>query len=185
MGDNRLRQRWVLLIYAVPASPSRKRAAVWREVKRLGAHYLRDGVCVLPDTEPARAALGALCERVIDLGGQGTLVREAQLAESSAEALLGELARARQAEYAEIETAASDLLHHLQQEAQHHHFGRSELVSLLADLSRLERWLAQIVARDYLHQGDPAAIVTILATCRTMLETHASPAAQRAVQGES
>ena len=34
---------WLLLIYTVPSQPSRKRAAVWRDVKKAGAVYLRDG----------------------------------------------------------------------------------------------------------------------------------------------
>src|SRR4051794_41175045 len=110
---------WALLIYTVPAAPSRKRAAVWREVKRLGAIYLRDGVCALPDTDPARAGLEALSERVATLGGQGTIVWQAQLAASRAAALRAEFAQARQAEYADIGAAATDLLRHLEHEAHH------------------------------------------------------------------
>jgi hypothetical protein len=166
---------WTLLVYTVPASPTRKRAAVWREVKRLGALYLRDGVCALPDTQAARMGLETLAERVHELGGRGTLVWQAQLPAASAEPLIREFAQARRAEYDEIGTAAADLLHHLQQEAQHHGMDRAELVSLLADLNRLERWLAQVMARDYLHQGDPTTISATLAACRAALETHASP----------
>src|SRR5256885_8811284 len=88
-------ETWVLLVYTVPATPSRKRAAVWREVKRLGAVYLRDGVCVLPDTAAARADLEALSQQVIALDGQSTLVWQAQLAADSAETLRAELAPAR------------------------------------------------------------------------------------------
>src|SRR3954468_8303399 len=98
---------WTLLIYTVPASPSRKRAAVWREVKRLGAIYLRDGVCGLPDVESARTGLQVLSERVADLGGQSTLVWQAHLSSASAAALRADLAQARQAEYAEVGAAAT------------------------------------------------------------------------------
>src|SRR3954470_10090307 len=96
---HRLHHAWTMLIYTVPAQPTRKRAAVWREVKRLGAVYLRDGVCVLPDTESARAGLEALSQRVVELGGQGTIVGQAQLSAVRAEALLTEFAQARHAEY--------------------------------------------------------------------------------------
>jgi hypothetical protein len=164
---------WTLLVYTVPASPTRKRAAVWREVKRLGALYLRDGVCGLPDVESARTGLQALSERVAELGGQSTLVWQAQLSSTSDAALRENLAQARQAEYAEIDEAATDLLHHLEREAQHHEFNRAAVASLLADLNRLERWLEQIVARDYLHHGDPATVTATLAACRTKLERHA------------
>src|SRR5215207_10533152 len=78
---------WTMLVYTVPAKPTRKRAAVWREVKRLGALYLRDGVCALPDTAPARTGLQALAERVLALDGEATLIWEAQLTESTSRAL--------------------------------------------------------------------------------------------------
>ncbi|HEY7062030.1 MAG TPA: Chromate resistance protein ChrB [Chloroflexota bacterium] len=172
-------ESWVLFVYTVPATPSSKRAAVWREVKRLGAMYLRDGVCVLPDTDAARAGLEALWERIVALDGRGTMVWQARLAPASAAALVAELAQARQAEYAEAGAAAADLLQHVQREAQHHAFDRPELVSLQADLSRLERWLDQIETRDYLRQGDSASVAATLAACRAVLETHASPSRRR------
>src|SRR5215207_10788299 len=86
---------WTMLVYTVPAKPTRKRAAVWREVKRLGALYLRDGVCALPDTTAARAGLQALVDRVLLLEGEATLVWEARLTESASAALHGELTRLR------------------------------------------------------------------------------------------
>jgi hypothetical protein len=175
MSRRALSPDWTLLVYTVPATPSRKRAAVWREVKRLGAIYLRDGVCVLPDTAAARAGLEALSQRVGELGGQSTVVWQAQLAPSNADALFAEFAQARQAEYADVGAAAAGLLRHLEQEAQHHGLDRAALTSLLADQNRLERWLAQIVARDYLRQGDSAGVATALAACRAELETHSSP----------
>jgi hypothetical protein len=170
---------WALLVYTVPASPSRKRAAVWREVKRLGAIYLRDGVCALPDVDSARAGLDALSERIVELGGQSTMVYHAQLAPTAADALLAQVAQARRVEYDEIGAAAAELLHHLEREAQHHDFDRAELVSLLADLKRLERWLAQIAARDYLHHDDPARVTASLGACRAELERHARQSLSR------
>ncbi len=167
-------ERWALLVYTVPATPSRKRAAVWREVKRLGAHYLRDGVCALPDTGAARAGLEALADRVVALGGQAAVVREGRLPAATAAALLIELAQARRAEYSEVATAAAALLRHLRQEADHHALGRVERAGLAGDLGRLERWLAQIQARDYLGDGDTTAVATTLAACRATLEDQRS-----------
>ena len=57
---------WLLLIYRVPAEPSRKRAFVWRELKKVGAVYLRDGVCVLPDQAATRAGLRQVAERMLE-----------------------------------------------------------------------------------------------------------------------
>jgi hypothetical protein len=170
-------EAWVLLVYTVPATPSRKRAAVWREVKRLGALYLRDGVCALPDTPAARAGLERLAAQVAALGGEGTLVWEARLPTGRAQALRAELAHARQTEYAEVAEAASALLRHLRHEADHRAFRRAEITGLTADLDRLDRWLAQVVARDYLHDGDVAPVAATLAACRAALAEQAAGAA--------
>jgi hypothetical protein len=171
---------WTILIYTVPASPTRKRAAVWREVKRLGALYLRDGVCALPDTQPARTGLESLAERVRGLGGQATLIWSARLSPSSAAGLFSELVQVRQAEYAEAAEAARELLQHIRTESAHHSFHRATLTSFIGDVGRLERWLGQIVARDYLRAGDPAPITEMLAVCRAELEQHASRSSRRA-----
>src|SRR4051812_990657 len=60
---------WLLLIYTVPTQPSRKRATVWREIKKLGAVYLRDGVCVLPDQPGTLMNLRALASRIEGMDG--------------------------------------------------------------------------------------------------------------------
>jgi hypothetical protein len=172
---------WTLLIYTVPASPTRKRAAVWREVKRLGALYLRDGVCALPDTEAARTGLETWAERVHELGGQASVAWSAQLSAASAAALHAELIEARQTEYAEVTEAALELLRHIRTEARHHSFDRAVRVSLSGDVTRLERWLQQIIARDYLQVGDPGAVAAALADCRGELQQQA-PATARAAR---
>jgi hypothetical protein len=160
-----------LLIYTVPARPTRARAAVWREVKRIGASYLHDGVCILPDLPAARAALVALEARVRAVGGSATLVVESLLSADAADRLGAELQEARRGEYAEVLQAARELAQHVAREAGHHALTRAQRVALLGDLGRIERWLAQIEARDYLGAAAPPALRPLLAACRTALET--------------
>lgn len=174
---------WVLVVYTVPAQPTRKRAAVWRELKRLGALYLRDGVAVLPEVPAAVDALAALAERVLALDGQAVLVRGARLEPAVADRLRAELAAARAAEYADVAADADGLRRHLEREDAHHGLERAERTSLLADLTRLERWLDQVAARDYLHAGDPAPIAATLAGCRAVLEDRPAPPAPVATSG--
>jgi hypothetical protein len=168
-GDGAAVEQWTLLVYTVPSTPSRKRAAVWRAVKRLGALYLRDGVCVLPDTPQARVGLEGLAAQVAAEDGDATLVWDARLPAPTARTLQAELRRARQAEYAEVADTATALRLHLRHEGEHRPFRRAELAGLMADLSRLDRWLAQIAARDYLHDGDASTVAVSLAACRAAL----------------
>src|SRR5438093_486945 len=69
--------RWVLLIYTVPAEPSRKRAYVWRELKKVGAVYLRDGVGVLPQRDATVRAFTDLATKVHEFDGRATLIQHA------------------------------------------------------------------------------------------------------------
>src|SRR5688500_6070286 len=70
---------WLLLIYSVPSQPSRLRAAVWRDLKKAGAVYLRDGVAVLPARPETTATFREIAARIVESGGEGTLVEGARL----------------------------------------------------------------------------------------------------------
>ena len=41
---------WIVLIYRLPTNDSRARVAVWRELRRSGAHHLQQSVVAVPDT---------------------------------------------------------------------------------------------------------------------------------------
>src|ERR1700680_960102 len=77
--DVQIETPWLLLIYTVPAEPSRKRAAIWRDIKKVGAIYLRDGVCALPERPETIEAMRAIAARVVEFEGQATLVEAARL----------------------------------------------------------------------------------------------------------
>src|SRR5215212_3334419 len=93
---------WLLLIYSVPSEPSRKRASVWREVKKAGALYLRDGVCILPQRPDTLAAFRRIAAMVEDFQGQVTLVDRAYLSAERGAAVITALRTAREDEYREV-----------------------------------------------------------------------------------
>jgi hypothetical protein len=75
---NRKDSSWLLLIYTVPATPTRKRASIWREVKKIGAVYLHDGVCALPERPETTRAVEAIAARVREFEGDATVVTRAR-----------------------------------------------------------------------------------------------------------
>src|SRR5579872_2493237 len=74
MGEGRsvaaVPQRFVLLAYRMPAKPTAGRVAVWRNLKKIGAVYLQDSACVLPDTAAQRRELARILERIDVDGGR-------------------------------------------------------------------------------------------------------------------
>src|SRR5260370_42529089 len=131
---------WLLLIYTVPAEPSRKRAAIWRELKKIGAPYLRDGICILPERPDTLERIGAIAARVEEFGGDAMLVSGARLSEARAAGLVDQFRAARADEYREIAREADRLLEHVARETEHRPFTYAEPEELEADLGALRRW---------------------------------------------
>jgi hypothetical protein len=154
---------WLLLIYTVPAEPSRKRAAIWRDIKKIGAIYLRDGVCVLPEKTETAAAVRAIAARVDEFEGQATVIEGARLDTERVEWIVDQSRSARAAEYADIARDAGQLLDHIARETEHRDFTFGELEELEADLGKLKRWLEQVSARDHFGAGPDPALIDVLA----------------------
>src|SRR5262245_32362392 len=110
---------WLLLVYTVPSEPSRKRAAVWRDLKRAGAIYLRDGVCALPERETRMHLFRAIAGMIDEYGGRATIVEGARLEPHRAEEIIAEATNDRQDEYREIEREAERFLIYLAREHEH------------------------------------------------------------------
>jgi DNA-binding transcriptional regulator PaaX len=149
---------WLLLIYTVPSQPSRKRAAVWRELKKAGAVYLRDGVAVLPERPETHAIFRAIATKVEEFGGQATLVTAARLDSVRAAAVVVQAQASRTEEYAEIAREAELLLAHTERERTHRELSFTELEEIKEDLGKLRRWADQVRARDHF---DAEALVAV------------------------
>ena len=170
--------RWVLLVYTVPSAPSRLRAAVWRDLKRAGALYLRDGVCALPDLperSEARASLEEVASRVDAVGGRATLVMGGHLPPERARSLAAELRGARDEEYADLAREAERLLAAVRRERSHRELGGRGAASLEADVAKLRKWSAQIAARDYLDSPGREAALAAVERCEAAVPSRRVP----------
>src|SRR5437762_4528886 len=102
-------QTWILLVYSVPSEPTRKRALVWRELKKIGALYLRDGVAVLPERAPTLELFRALALKIEEMSGRATVVTHAMIDVDRAESIISQARAARAAEYQDIVREANAL----------------------------------------------------------------------------
>src|ERR1041385_3554776 len=92
------RMAWVLLAYRLPREPSTPRIALWRNLRRLGAAQIVDGVAALPLDSRHREQFEWLPGAVVDAEGEATVwvaelasaAQERQLADRMAEATAGE-----------------------------------------------------------------------------------------------
>lgn len=172
-------ERWLLLIYTVPAEPSRKRAYIWREVRRLGAAYLRDGVCILPERPETAAVVRGIAAKVEEFGGQATVVQSAELDAERSAAVIAQARAARAAEYREVALEAERLLEHVRREREHREFTFAEVDELEADLGKLRRWADQVRARDYFGAAAADTVDELLGRCAETLASFLEGASHR------
>jgi hypothetical protein len=170
---------WLLLIYTLPSQPSRKRAYVWRELKKLGSVYLRDGVALLPCRPDLEERLAAIAERIIEYEGTVDLIVAPRFPEGRNEGLIVRFNEERASEYREIYHACvrflRDVLHGVDTEE----FGFPDVDNLESELGRLARWYEQVRERDYFEDESGERVADVLRKCETAFDRFVQEASDR------
>ena len=136
--------RWLLLIHQLPPKPDYFRVKIWRRLQRIGAVAIKNSVYVLPHTEQASEDFQWLRREIVAGGGEAS-VCQAAFVDGLSDGQIEALFRAqRDAEYAELARAAAEVARES---------GNGDERDSPAELARLERRLAEIVALD--HFGAP------------------------------
>lgn len=164
---------WLLLVYRIPTEPSKNRVAVWREVKKLGAAYLQDGVCLLPSDPASEEAFAALAQRIDGLGGEAMVFRATPFDHNQEASLVAEFHRLRDLEYAEVCEQAAHLLAEVAKETKAGKFTFGEMEEIEEDLEKLERWLQKVATRDRFTAPGKERAEARLAECRRAFDEFA------------
>jgi hypothetical protein len=170
---------WLLLIYTLPSQPSRKRAYVWRELKKVGASYLRDGVAVLPRRPDLEARLATIAERIVEYEGTVDLIVAPGFPQGRQTELLERFNEERASEYREIYHACVRFLRDVLHEVDTDEFGFPDVDNLESELGRLGRWYQQVLERDYFHDPSGRRVADILRKCETAFERFVQEASDR------
>ncbi|MGW5111429.1 Chromate resistance protein ChrB [Nocardia sp. NPDC004123] len=155
MTEIRAVARWLVLLVRVPTEPSRYRVAVWRELRRVGALQVGQGVWVVPDVPVFADGVA----RVIELARRGegeVLVLDASgHAETDTMRLEAMFTAERSEEWAEFLADCGGFDAEIDKEIAKAKFTMAELEEEEQSLERLRRWHRDIKARDVF--GAPAA----------------------------
>jgi hypothetical protein len=161
-----------VLIYRIPAEPTRLRAAVWRRIKGLGAIYLQSSVAALPYAVLTERAFRMLRKEIIEMGGTAhLLITEVLAGASDVEQAYN---AARDDEYEEIIDRCEDFLQQVEKEYLAEHFTYAELEENDEDLLKLRNWFGKVKARDVLGASRREETVTALERCETVLDGYAT-----------
>jgi flagellar biosynthesis regulator FlaF len=170
-GQERL--RWTVLVVRLPAEPSRHRVAVWRELRRVGALMLGQGVWAVPSTPVFTRSL----ERAVTLAERGdgevVLLDAAGRDEANADRLEALFTAVRQAEWAEFVGDCGKYEAELDKELRIAKFTLAELDEEEQSLERLRRWYREIKLRDVFGAPAAAEAEQCLKRCAERLEDYA------------
>jgi hypothetical protein len=168
---------WLLITVSTPGGGSSTlRVYAWRNLRRLGAHYLQQSVCVLPATPKTTRATTRLVTRLRAEGGRGEMLR-IQLTDARQEAaVIDAMERERADEYRELVESTRQFLEELEQERRRGRATYTELEESDVDLARHQKWLAAIRARDYFDAPGGEEAAAAVASCEEALARFESEA---------
>ena len=168
---------WLLITVSTPGGGSSTlRVYAWRNLRRLGAHYLQQSVCVLPATPTTTRAVARLVTRVRAEGGHGQMLRIKLTDARQEAAVIDAIQRERTDEYHEVVERTRQFHEELQLERSRGRATYTELEESDADLARHQKWLAAIRARDYFDAPGGQEATAAVASCEEALARFESEA---------
>jgi hypothetical protein len=157
---------WLVLVYRVPSEPASKRVAVWRDLKKLGALYLQQCVCILPRLGGVPDALAQIARKIEGLGGESLLLEAPRLSGEDERKVIAEFRELRDKEYAEIvEECETKFVKEIEFERFRANFTFEEAEEIQQDLEKIRRWYDTVKARDWFDAAGSAAVATWLERC--------------------
>jgi hypothetical protein len=158
-----------LLVAIVTGADAALRVRVWRELHKLGAVYLHNSVCLLPNQPVVADTVGALSRRVRDSGGRAQVLQTVLIDDAEEATIIGEQSADRDTEYGEVVERTGEFLAEIDRETQRNRATYTEVEESEAGLERFDRWLSSIVARDYFHAAGRHDAEAAIQRCREAL----------------
>jgi hypothetical protein len=170
MGTERDEMRWLLVSITTGADAS-LRVHVWRQLRKLGAVYLQNSVCLLPEIGAVSQTVQRLAARVNGSGGKARVLHTRFTDAAEQAGIVAEQRGDRDTEYVEVLERTPAFLAEIADETARGRATYAEVEESEADLERFEKWLASIAARDYFQAGGGQAARDAVQACRDAFTT--------------
>ena len=175
-----------MLIYRVPSEPSNNRVSVWRELKRMGALYLQQCVCIVPAFPECEDGIRATRGRIESLGGSSNLFRVADIEPEEETRLIAGFRELSAKEYAEIlEECRTKFVKEIEFERFRENYTYEEAEEIREDLEKIRRWYVRVVDRDWFSTGQRDEVAAELETCERLLEAFEEDVYRRAGEDQA
>jgi len=165
-------REFLQIVYRMPAKPTAGRVAVWRTLKKAGAIYLQDSVCVLPDTEVTRAELDTVLQRIDESdGGSYHLLPLVELPEAEEAKLVQLFVDQTTKHYAEIvEDCEVNFVKEIEFENFRQNYTYEEAEEIRMEYEKICTWYERVQERDWFGAPNQAEARDWLRRCESLLE---------------
>ena len=167
-------QSWLLVTIRLPASPSRHRVAVWRELRRIGAISLGGGTWAAPAATAFADGFERAAALVAKAGGQMLMFDARTHSAGDETALRTEFNTARTAEWTEFTSECAKFADEIAKERRVGKLTVAELDEEEHSLDRLRRWSRELRARDIFGVPDGVRAEEQLKRCGEILDGYAN-----------
>jgi ChrB-like protein len=162
---------WFLLVYRVPSEPSNNRVSVWRELKRLGALYLQQCVCVLPRRRGLRPALTQIRAKIAKLEGSSNLFELSRVTPEEEASLVAGFRDLTLQHFAEIiEECETKFYKEIEFERFRGNYTFAEAEEIASDLDKIRNWFVRVLETDWFGADGRAEVEERIQRCEKMLE---------------
>lgn len=155
MSDDEVRESagsedaWLLVAVSTAGGTDSLRVHVWRRLRGLGAVYVQQSVCLLPDRPPVAGVVRKLVDKVRAEGGTARCLHVRLSDPVERGELIGEFRASVTVEYGEVLERLPAFFTEIDTETVKGRTTFAEVEESEADLARYEAWVAKIAARDY------------------------------------
>ncbi len=163
--------RFVLIVYRMPAKPTSARVAVWRQLKKAGAVYLQQSVCVFPDTARIRRELQPILTKIDSSAGSYYLLPLRSLPASEQDKLVKEFQSQSGKQFQEIvENCEVNFQKEVEFESFRGNFTYEEAEEIRIEFEKIVRWYATVAERDWFGAPNAQEARQWIDRCETLLE---------------
>ena len=163
--------RFVILVYRMPTTPTGARVAVWRQLKKIGAVYLQQSVCVFPDSSATRRDLKPILDKIDASTGNFHLLPLRALADDERLKLINEFRTQSAKQFQEIiENCEINFQKEIEFESFRGNFTYEEAEEIRIEFEKIVGWFSTVSDRDWFGAPNKPIAQKWIARCEKLLE---------------
>ena len=163
---------FVLLVYRIASKPTSARVAVWSQLKKVGAVYLQQSVCVFPDSPKTRRELQPILAKIEASAGSFHLLPLRSLPEAERAKLVTEFQSQSARQFQEIiENCEVNFQKEIEFETFRGNFTYEEAEEIRIEFEKIVGWFEAVTARDWFRACNREEARGWLTRCEALLES--------------